>query len=82
MAEEFALLAKKVEHDLHLVKVWGQKIRDRESQLYYHGLHHKEARLSKAAGAAAPSGCGCSGAFTGRCGPGGSYASCGRGGEI
>ena len=53
MAEEFALLAKKVEHDLHLVKVWGQKIRDRESQFYYQRLHRKEARRSKAAGAAA-----------------------------
>ena len=53
MAEEFALLEKKVEHDLHLVKVWGQKVRDRESQIYYERLHHKEARRAKAAGAAA-----------------------------
>ena len=53
MAEEFALLEKKVEHDLHLVKVWGQKVRDRESQLYYQRLHHKEGRRAKAAGAAA-----------------------------
>ena len=53
MAEEFALLEKKVEHDLHLVKVWAQKVRDRESQLYDQHLHHKEARRAKAAGAAA-----------------------------
>ena len=53
MAEEFALLEKKVENDLCLVKVWGQKIRDRASQLYYQRLHHKEARRAKAAGAAA-----------------------------
>ena len=52
MAEEFALLEKKVEHDLRLVKSWAQKVRDRESQLDYPRFHYKEARASKAAEAA------------------------------
>ena len=52
-AEEFALLEKKVQHDLLLVRSWTQKVRDRESQLYYQRLHHKEARHSKAEAAAA-----------------------------
>ena len=51
--EEFALLEKKVEHDLILVRSWAQKVRDRESQLYYQRLHHKEARHTKAEAAAA-----------------------------
>ena len=52
-AEEFALLEKKVEHDLLLVRSWTQKVRDRESQLYYQRLHHKEGRRTKAEAAAA-----------------------------
>ena len=47
-AEEFALSEKKVDHDMRLVKAWALKVRDRESQLYYQRLHHKEARASKA----------------------------------
>ena len=41
-----------MEHDLRLVRVWAQKVRDRESQLYYQHVHHTEARTSKAAEAA------------------------------
>ena len=48
LAEEFVLLEKKVECDLRLVKAWAQKVRDRESQLYYQRLHHKEARVDRA----------------------------------
>ena len=34
------------------MKVWAQKVRDRERQLYYQRMHHKEAQRTKATGAA------------------------------
>ncbi len=50
--EEFALLKRKIEYDLKAFQVWKQKVKDRETQMYFQELNHKQQRRQKAAQAA------------------------------